>query len=151
MGGMGYLGTNIVTQIAFVTRDIEAAALRWAAVLGVEPSEVIVTGQFEETNATYLGEPMEARAKLCFLNAGQVQIELIEPDGKPSTWQKHLDEHGEGVHHIAFGVKDMPFVVARLAEGGYSEIQRGDYTGGRYSYIDAAKDLGIQLELLENF
>lgn len=148
---MSHLGTNIVTQIAFVTRDIEATAAKWAAVLGVDPSEVIVTGPLDETNATYLGEPMSARAKLCFLNAGQVQIELIEPDGNPSTWQKHLDEHGESVHHIAFGVKDMPSVVSRLSKAGYPEIQRGDYTGGCYSYIDAVKDLGIQLELLENF
>lgn len=148
---MSLLGTNTVTQIAFVTRDIEAAAAKWAAVLGVEPSGTIVTGPLPETHASYLGEPMDARAKLCFLNAGQVQIELIEPDGKPSTWQKHLEEHGEGVHHIAFGVKDMPSVVSQLADAGYPEIQRGDYEGGCYSYIDAVKELGIQLELLENF
>jgi len=147
---MAHLGTNIITQIAFVTRDIESAAAKWAALLGVEPSGVILTGPLEETRATYLGKPMAARAKLCFLNAGQVQIELIEPDGNPSTWQKHLDEHGDGFHHIAFGVKDMPSVVSRLKEAGYPEVQRGEYTGGRYSYIDAQSELGIQVELLEN-
>jgi hypothetical protein len=31
-----------------------------------------------------------------------LSIELIEPDGKPSTWQEFLDIRGEGIHHIAF-------------------------------------------------
>ena len=139
---MSLLGTNTVTQIAFVVRDIEKAAQKWAKLLGVDPSSVIVTGPLEETNATYLGEPMPSRAKLCFLSAGQVQIELIEPDGRPSTWQRHLTSAVKGVHHIAFGVKGMADVVQQLSEAGYPEIQRGDYTGGCYSYIDTTKGIG---------
>jgi hypothetical protein len=29
-------------------------------------------------------------------------------------------------------------------------LQKGEYTGGRYAYIDANKDLKLTLELLEN-
>ncbi len=82
---------------------------------------------------------------------GQVQIELIEPDGQPSTWQEVLDEKGEGVHHIAFHIKGTDNVVAYLEGKGAELVQQGKYTGGMYSYVDTTPQLGVILELLENF
>jgi hypothetical protein len=35
--------------------------------------------------------------------------------------------------------------------GGRIGIQRGDYPGGRYSYVDATAQLGLILELRGNF
>jgi pimeloyl-CoA synthetase len=29
-------------------------------------------------------------------------------------------------------------------------LQKGEYTGGRYAYIDASRDLKVIIELLEN-
>jgi methylmalonyl-CoA/ethylmalonyl-CoA epimerase len=37
-----------------------------------------------------------------------------------------------------------------LADKGISLIQRGDYRGGRYSYVDGVQMLGTVIELLEN-
>jgi 4-hydroxyphenylpyruvate dioxygenase-like putative hemolysin len=81
---------------------------------------------------------------------GSVQLELIEPVGAPSTWQAFRDEHGEGVHHIAFQIKGMETQVGLLADRDMSLIQRGEYTGGRYAYIDGTAQLKLILELLEN-
>ena len=33
---------------------------------------------------------------------------------------------------------------------GYPTVQKGDYTGGRYTYVDASKGLGVVLEFLQN-
>jgi 4-hydroxyphenylpyruvate dioxygenase-like putative hemolysin len=82
---------------------------------------------------------------------GQVSLELIEPIGGPSTWREFLDQRGEGVHHIAFVVRDTDEVVELLEGKGVGVIQQGDYTGGRYTYVDSAPTLGVILELLENF
>jgi archaellum component FlaG (FlaF/FlaG flagellin family) len=82
---------------------------------------------------------------------GQVSLELIEPIGGPSTWREFLDEKGEGVHHIAFFVKDTGEAVRFLDGVDISVVQQGDYTGGRYTYMDSASALGVALELLENF
>lgn len=40
--------------------------------------------------------------------------------------------------------------MAILEEKGMPLLQRGDYTGGRYAYIDGTPRLGVILELLEN-
>ena len=41
--------------------------------------------------------------------------------------------------------------LAELKAKGVALIQSGDYTGGRYAYVDATAQMGIILELLENF
>jgi len=41
-------------------------------------------------------------------------------------------------------------VVKNLAEKGMTLAQQGRYTGVMYSYIDIVKELGVNLELLEN-
>jgi len=81
---------------------------------------------------------------------GQVDIELIEPIGGPSTWQEILDEKGEGVHHIAFTIKGTDQVVAFLKGEGLDVVQQGHYPGGMYTYVDSTPALGVILELLEN-
>jgi methylmalonyl-CoA/ethylmalonyl-CoA epimerase len=139
-----------VAQVALVVRDIKEASRRWAEVLGAEVPPVRLTGPRAEAHTVYRGSPTEARAKLAFFKLGPVSLELIEPDGRPSTWQEFLDAHGEGVHHIAFGVKGLPGVQEFLSKRGMETVQTGDYPGGRYAYVDTAGPLKVILEFLES-
>ena len=40
--------------------------------------------------------------------------------------------------------------IAYLDAKGIPLVQRGEYTGGRYAYMDGTAQLGTILELLEN-
>ena len=92
-----------------------------------------------------------ARAKLAFFHVGEnLDIELIEPDETPSVWRNVLNEKGEGVHHIAFVVNGMKEKILALEGNGMKLLQRGEYTGGRYAYIDCVDQLKTIVELLEN-
>ncbi len=144
------LGTEIVTQVAIITRDIEAKARAWAELLGVPVPEVRITGPYEESQAQYKGQSTLARAKLAFFKLGQVSLELIEPMGEPSTWNDQLQEHGDSLHHIAFRIQGMTDKLALLDGQGISLVQKGEYKGGRYAYVDGIEKLGATLELLEN-
>ena len=144
------LGTTIITQVGIIVDDIEARARAWAEVLGVPVPEIVITDTVDLAHTEYQGRPTPARAKLAFISLGQVELELIEPIGGPSTWQDQLDRHGDSLHHIAFEVKGMPQKVAYLQAKGIPLVQRGDYTGGRYAYLDSVPHLGAVLELLEN-
>lgn len=141
----------VVTQIGIIVSDIERSAERYSRLFGVPLPNIIVTDGYEKAKTTFEGAPSTAQAKLAFFRLGQVSLELIEPIGEPSTWKKHLDEKGESVHHIAFQVKGTPQVTAALAEEGIPVQQQGYYTGGMYTYLDSAEQLGVNLELLENF
>ena len=145
------IGTTTVTQIGLVVRDIEQSITHYCDIFGFERPGVIITDEYEQAKTNYRGQPSFARAKLAFFNFGQVQIELIEPIGEPSTWKEALDAQGESVHHIAFQVKGSDQGVQYLSATGAPLVQQGQYTGGMYSYIDSKEKLGVVLELLENF
>lgn len=144
------LGTNVVMQIGIVVRDIEAKARGWSSILGLPLPSIVETTGFEQARTEYHGQPSQARAKLAFFRLGQVSVELIEPIGEPSTWKDQLDAHGDSLHHIAFVVEGMKDRIAFLHAQGVPLIQRGEYTGGRYAYLDGMAALGTILELLEN-
>ena len=144
------LGTDRITQVGIIVRDIEAAARAWSEMLGLPMPEIEMTDPVEVTQAEYLGEPTRARARLAFFQLGALELELIEPVGEPSTWKDQLDQHGDSLHHIAFQVRGMRQAVENLRAQGLPVVQRGEYEGGRYAYIDGRAQLGCVLELLEN-
>ena len=82
-----------------------------------------------------------------------LQIELIQPNGKPSAWQEYLDEYGEGMHHLAFPVSDTEQKVISAEAFGMPCIQRGKYgdASGEYAYFDAREKLKCFIETLENY
>ncbi len=144
------LNSRVITQVGIIVKDIDKMSKAWANLLGVEAPRWSLTDPLERSHAKYKGQPTTARAKLVFFDLGQVQLELIEPVGGPSAWKDFLDRNGEGVQHIAFLIKDMDGQIRVLERLGMPAIQRGDYTGGRYGYIDSNSKLGVMLELLEN-
>ena len=148
---MNKLSSSHMVQVGMVVRNVEESAKRFAAVFGLPVPSAHITDTADKTHARYRGKPTEARAKLAFFNMGSLSLELIEPVGGPSTWREFLDKHGEGVHHIAFVVPDTEAEEKTLAEHGIKLVQKGDYTGGRYAYFESEPQLGVALELLQNF
>jgi hypothetical protein len=140
-----------VTQVAVIVKDIDKARTAWAQMIGVEaPGVSVAEGHFSRPTI-YMGNPSDAKAKLAFLTMDNLQIELIQPLGGKSTWQEFLDKNGEGIHHIAFQVKNIDGVEKEFALIGMPTVQRGGWDGGAYSYIDGSKEIGCILELLENY
>ena len=57
-----------------------------------------------------------------FYNSGESKIELLEALREDSPISKFIDKKGEGVHHLAFGVKDIVFEIERLKKEGFQFI-----------------------------
>ena len=144
------LGSRVICQVGLIVRDIERSSAAYADLFGVEVPQWSLTDAYESAHTEYHGQPTAARAKLAFFDMDSVQLELIEPVGGPSTWQAFLDTHGEGVHHLALQIKGMAEQIELLDRKGMPLEQQGDYTGGRYAYIDSVPQLKVMLELLEN-
>jgi len=144
------MGTHVVTQIALVVKDMDKAIEAYSRIFGLPKPDVMLTDP-TNAHATYRGVPTNAQAKSAFFHLGQVDLELIEPVAGDSVWQEVLDKKGEGVHHIAFQIKGTDGVTDFLDQNGIPTIQQGQYTGGMYTYVDSEPQLGVMLELLENF
>ena len=150
----GVLGTNLFAQVGCIVKDIEETKKKWAAFLGVDVPPTQPIGDYEITQTTFNGEPApEAYCDMAFFDVGpNLQLELIQPNEKPSTWRNFLNEHGEGMHHIAFQIKDSKTMVANAEKAGLKLVQHGVYGdgGGEYNYLDAP-ELKCIIELLESY
>ena len=146
----GLLGNNVIAQVGIIVSDIAKTSADFSRLFGIEKPEVVLTGALEDAATRFKGAQTPARAKLAFMDFGSLQVELIEPDEHPSTWREYLDTHGEGIHHLAFVIKGMDEKIRALDEEGCPLVQRGEYTGGRYAYVDATGPLKTIVELLEN-
>ena len=150
----GVVGTNLLAQVGFIVKDIETAKRKWAAFLGVDVPPTQPCGDYAVTKTVFEGQPApEADAVLAFFDVGPgLQIELIQPNEAPSTWRNFLNEHGEGMHHLAFQVKDSAGKVAQCEAAGLRLVQHGLYgdASGEYNYLDAP-DLKCIVELLESY
>ncbi len=144
------LGTSRIVQVGIVVADVEATARAWSQILGLPMPEIRITDEFDFAQTEYQGAPTFARARMAFLNVGQLDIELLEPIGEPSTWNDQLRQHGPSLHHLAFEVDGMGDKRAYLGNEGLELIQRGEFGGGRYAYFDSRARLGAILELLEH-
>lgn len=144
------MGTQVVTQIAILVNDIETTAKAYAELFGIDVPEIYATPTADIAKTLYMGQPTEGRTKQAFFQVGDnLAIELLEPDHEPSTWRNDLNVNGEGVHHIAFVVNGIRQVVKKFEQKGIKEIQKGEWPGGQYAYLDTKDWLKVTLELLE--
>ena len=150
----GVVGTHLVAQVGFIVRDVEASKRKWAEFLGVEVPPTQSIGDYAVTGTTFQGEPApNAYCWMAFFDVGPgIQLELIQPNEEPSTWRNYLNEHGEGMHHIAFQVVDSAKQVANAEAAGLKLVQHGVYGdgSGEYNYLDAP-ELNCIVELLESY
>ena len=149
------LGDRIISQVCLVADDAEGMARRYCQIFGLEMPQVhYLDAANAETRAVHKSSPTEATAKIITWQFGQVQFEIIEPINGPSAWKDFLDEHGNGIHHIAFRVQGSDAVAESFAQAGFGIVMQGRFSGGAkgmYTYMDTQPTLGTTIELLEFF
>lgn len=57
-----------------------------------------------------------------FFKTGSSKIELLEATNENSPIAKYIEKRGEGIHHVAFEVKDIHAEMKRLQEEGFRLI-----------------------------
>jgi methylmalonyl-CoA/ethylmalonyl-CoA epimerase len=88
-------------HIAIAVHDSARAAAELSERLGVRP---VHTEDLSHPNV-----------RLTYLDAGNCFIQLIQPLSLDTDIARWLTQHGEGVHHVCFGVDDVARSVAEIA------------------------------------
>lgn len=120
-----------IHHIAYVVDDIDDAARVFGDIFELEMSDRrVIEG--------------ETSVEMAAFRCGPTLIEVLRPINHPALAQ-FLEEHGPGLHHVAFAMKDLPNRVAELNEKGV--FINGPFvagTGWRIAYFDFEKsDLDI--------
>lgn len=90
-------------HVALAVRDSDRAAAELHERLGLQ--------------AVHREELAQPRVRLTYLDAGNGFVQLVEPLDEESEVARWLAEHGEGVHHVCFGVDDVADAVAEIGGG----------------------------------
>jgi methylmalonyl-CoA/ethylmalonyl-CoA epimerase len=93
-------------------------------------------------------ELAEPRVRLTYLDAGNAYLQLVEPLDGDSPLSRWLDEHGEGLHHICFGVDDVETAAAALSDDG-SPVTLGSGRGRVSAFVTTDESHGVRLECTE--
>ena len=142
-----------LVQIGFLVKDIEKTKKQFARFFDVPEPETVNSGEYEVVKTEYRGQPApKAKCLMTFFYFGDLQMELIQPNEEPSLWREHLEQFGEGIHHISFQVKGMNKTISACEDWGMKLRQKGEYRrgNGRYAFMDALNDLKVVVELLES-
>jgi methylmalonyl-CoA/ethylmalonyl-CoA epimerase len=127
-----------VDHIGIVVKDIEAAVPFYQKALGLEVSH-------REDVPAY-------KVKVAFLQAGETSIELLEPTGDGGI-AEFLAKRGPGMHHVAFGVKNIGEHMKRLVQIGLPPIEKAPRDGSRghkVCFLHPKFADGVLVELVEH-
>lgn len=138
-------------QIAVVVRDVYEAMDNWSTLLGIGPWDVRHFTQDTMRDFTYMGELVtEPFDFICAVTwVGEVEMELIQPIAGPNIYWKHLEDEGEGLHHIKDVMPDEEIAAAvkRFEDAGCRVTQTGWIDNDVHFYFDTKEKLGMVYEI----
>jgi methylmalonyl-CoA/ethylmalonyl-CoA epimerase len=79
-------------------------------------------------------------------------IELIEPLDPDTPVGRFLQKRGQGLHHIAYRVPDLPAALSKMEEEGFDLIDREPRPGSRghqVAFLHPRSTGGILMELVQ--
>ncbi len=127
-----------IDHIGIAVRDLEQALPVFADKLGIEIEGV--------------EEVAEQKVKVAFLPLGESKIEFLQPTDPLGAVARFIDSRGEGIHHIAFRVKNLEDILARLKSSGVrliDEKPRLGAGGAKIAFLHPKSTCGVLVELCE--
>lgn len=149
--GNGVLGKPMqLCQIGLVVRNLEETMEQYTKLLGWGPWKVYTHEKPRHHSTRLRGENVEYTMRHAETEVNGIGFELIEPLEGPSIYKEWLEEHGEGIQHIAVAVHDpeeSERFKAGLAEHGATSMMDGRIDESiEYYYIDTQGPLKLILE-----
>ena len=90
--------------------------------------------------------------KTSFFQVGESKIELLQATHPDSSIAKFIEKKGEGIHHIAFEVKDIESEIARLKGVGFRLIHDIPKLGAdnkKIAFLHPKSTNGVLVELCQ--
>ncbi|MFD1250561.1 VOC family protein [Nocardioides ginsengisoli] len=140
-----------VTQLAWVTDDLDATEQALGATLGAGEWARMPGVRFEPDTCRYRDEPADFVADISLSYAGDLQLELIRPVAGESIYSEFLRERGPGLHHVCCEVPDLPAALTQARADGFDVVQEGTMAGGlmSFGYLDASAAGAAYVELAQ--
>lgn len=97
-------------------------------------------------------EVTSQKVKVAFFDAGNCQLELLEPMGEASPIAKFIEKKGQGIHHLALGVSNINDRIQQLTDHGLDMIDKKSRVGAenaQVAFMHPKSGHGVLYELCE--
>ena len=128
-----------VDHIAIAVRSLEDAVQIYSQFYGKDPDHIEVV------------EEQKVKAAIYYL--GDVRIELLEPTSDDSPIAKFIAKRGEGLHHIAYKVDNLPDKLEDLKVKGFRLIDEKPRVGAEgklIAFVHPKSLMGVLTELTQD-
>ena len=98
-------------------------------------------------------EGKDQKVKTAFFQVGDTKIELLESTDPEGPIGKFIEKRGQGIHHIAFAVKDIESALKEAGEKGVRLIDdqpRRGAEGLDIAFLHPKSTFGVLTELCED-
>jgi len=95
----------------------------------------------------------EQKVKTAFFMVGQTKIELLESTDPEGPIGKFIEKKGEGIHHLAFAVKNIEDQINHAKELGVQMIDNSPRKGAEgldIAFIHPKSTSGVLIEICED-
>jgi len=126
-------------HIGIAVKDLKGANALFARLLGREHYKI---ENVESENVT-----------TSFFEIGGVKIELLQATHEDSAISKFIDKKGEGVHHLAFEVKDIQDSIRHYQQLGFelvNPVAKKGADGKLICFLHPRSTGGVLVELCQS-
>lgn len=128
-----------IEHIGIAVRDLKSAIKYYEDILGLK--------------CYAIEEVKDQKVKTAFFKVGQTKIELLESTAPDGPIGKFIEKKGEGVHHLAFAVKDINASLKEVEEKGVQLIDKSSRKGAEgldIGFLHPKFTLGVLTEFCED-
>lgn len=125
-----------IEHIGIAVKDLKAAIALYERLLG--------------TPCYAVEEVVDQKVRTAFFKVGETKIELLESTAPDGPIGKFIEKKGEGIHHLAFAVDDLPGALRHMQEGGVQLIDaqpRKGAEGLQIAFLHPKSTGGVLTEL----
>ena len=115
-----------IDHIALAVNSLEDALKFYYDIFGIKAEEVKID------------TVIERKFKTAVIPAGGVMIQIMQPTDSEGWIAKHIEEHGEGLHHLALEVGDIHSILDTLKNRGVVLIDtepRSGHGGSKIAFL----------------
>lgn len=113
-----------------------------------------------KTYETILKRPCDKRelvesemVETAFFQTGESKVELLGATSSDSVIAKYVEKKGEGLHHVAFDVKDIHAELDRLRKEGFTVLNEKPKNGADnklVAFVHPKDNNGVLVELCQS-
>jgi methylmalonyl-CoA/ethylmalonyl-CoA epimerase len=92
----------------------------------------------------------DQKVRLTHLDLGGGHLQLVEPLAPEHPLSEHLRQHGEGLHHLCFRVKNVPEAIAAMPAQGLASRDpkpRSGPGGKQSAFLQPETTRGVLIEV----